>query len=132
MFLTTFSIPGLYGRWSVETKKPNCPQEIVLSKHRYNSGISYAERTDATLTNFDSNQQVSSTTVYSVEHIKGDWYTFNPYETDTVIPNVIKVRLSFEGRRLIFKKEKNKTTCTYRLKADYEHMGRELFGNVYS
>lgn len=134
MLLTTCSIPGLYGRWSVEKNKVGCPQEIVINKHEYNSGIAMAESTSATFTNFDSKRQVIDSPVYSVEHLNGDWYNFNPHDNDstTVIPKVMKISLSFEGRKLIFKKDHSKTECKYNLEADYELIGRELFGDVYS
>jgi hypothetical protein len=148
MFLTTCSIPSLYGRWSLEKNKAGCPQEIIITKVRYNSGITMAERDNATLYTYNSNHQVMDSLTYSLIHLEGDLYEFNPHshEYSDFVPTHMKVRLTFEGRKLIFQKEQEKAfeegefiinqdlekiTCKYKLEADYQHIGNELFGDIY-
>lgn len=134
ILLTTCSIPGLYGRWSLESYQLGCPQEIIISKERYNSGITMAERMNATLTTFDANRQVIDSPTYSMEHLDGDLYGFNPGSYSSItgfVPKYMKVNLTFEGRKLLFKKVDDKKECKYKLEADYQLIGKELFGDLY-
>ena len=134
MFITTFSIPGLYGRWQLEKNTAGCPREIVINKSKYNSGITLEEQMYATFSVFDAKTQEMVHPVYSIYPLERDWYTFNPKEYEDSDGNVqknLRVSLTFEGRKLIFKEDDEKSVCKYKLIADYEIIGHELFGDVY-
>ncbi|TCS93936.1 hypothetical protein EDD58_105147 [Hazenella coriacea] len=135
MILTTCRVPDIYGRWSLEKFKSGCPQEIRITKVQYRSAFTIAEKDNATLYTYYSDSKAGDSPTYSLNHLDGDLYALNPYIYENVltgfVPKYMKVSLTFEGRKLIFRKEHEKSECKYKLEADYQHIGEELFGIEY-